>query len=89
LGDSSYYTKESKITRAYKKYMRDLAKALNNDLTVKESEITGIFEFEKEIAKVKFSYFICVAYFFLHSIIGHQVNKMLEVMKRSMHHSVV
>jgi hypothetical protein len=69
--------------------MHDLAQALSNGSTVNESEITSIFEFEKEIAKVKFSYFICVAYFFLHSIIGHQVIKMLEVMKRSMHHSVV
>jgi hypothetical protein len=69
--------------------MHDLAQALSNGSTVNESEITSIFEFEKEIAKVKFSYFIYVAYFFLHSIIGHQVIKMLAMMKRSIQRSAV
>ena len=42
--------------------MQGLAVALNNDTSVNTSEITDIFEFEKAIALVYFSYFIHIRY---------------------------
>ena len=47
---------DTPITAAYQKFMRDLAKALTNDTTMIEQDVTDIYEFEKNLAKVVLSF---------------------------------
>jgi predicted metalloendopeptidase len=69
LKDRSYYTKEDEVTIAYKDYIRDLAQALNNGVSVNDIDVNAIFDFEKEIAQVNLSCSIYVSYlFFLHPV---------------------
>ena len=37
---------------AYQNYIRDLARAMNNDRPINNTDVTAIFEFEREISKV-------------------------------------
>ncbi|CAF2049942.1 unnamed protein product [Rotaria magnacalcarata] len=51
LGQRQYYSNESKITIAYREFIRDLAKELSDDTSMVDTDVNEIFAFEKEIAK--------------------------------------
>jgi hypothetical protein len=68
LRDKSYYTTENNITIAYKNYIRDLAQALNNGTSINDTDVTAIFEFEKAIATVIVTYFICTTYILFYAV---------------------
>jgi hypothetical protein len=44
--------------------MRNLAQALNGDIPIHKSDVKDMFEFEKELAKVNFLYYLNIAYLF-------------------------
>jgi hypothetical protein len=54
LEHRNYYIGESKVTKAYQQYMRNVALEMTNMTSMIDSDVTGIFEFEKKIAKVSF-----------------------------------
>ena len=41
--------------------MRAMAVLLSNGTSINDTDITEMFEFEKDMAKVYFSYFICIS----------------------------
>ncbi|CAF3338801.1 unnamed protein product [Rotaria socialis] len=51
LGQRQYYSNESKITVAYREFIRDLAKELSDNTSMVDTDVNDIFAFEKEIAK--------------------------------------
>ncbi len=90
MKDRSYYTKESENTKAYKKFMLDFAQKLNGDKSIQKNDVDAMFQFEKEIAKVNLFYSLHNLYpFFIHSIIGPEVNKVFEEMKPFTQHLVI
>ena len=71
---------------AYRQFIRDLAAALTNDTSMIDQDVKEIFAFEKTISKVRLS-ILCIStvsfkHFLLRSIIGHLMNRVLEIMKQ-------
>lgn len=52
MGQKQYYASETNVTAAYRQYMSDLTTTLANDVSMIESDVKDIFEFEKTLAKV-------------------------------------
>jgi predicted metalloendopeptidase len=82
LEDRTYYLTESNITQAYRKFMKDIALTLTNDISMIDNDVNSIYAFEQLISKViifrcKYS----LSHFFPHSTFGHIPNKM-HVMKK-------
>ncbi|CAF1121062.1 unnamed protein product [Rotaria sp. Silwood1] len=51
LGERQYYTSETNITEAYRRFMRDLTTALANNPSWIDNDVDNIFEFEKKISE--------------------------------------
>ncbi|UJR12864.1 hypothetical protein I4U23_017038 [Adineta vaga] len=51
LEDRSYYINDTKITKSYRQFMRNIIIALNNDISINDIDIDNIFNFEKSIAQ--------------------------------------
>ena len=71
LEDRNYYVNETNVTKAYRQFIQDLSLALTNDTSMIDNDVTDIFEFEQEIAKVNLALsYILFASFLFHSTIG-------------------
>jgi hypothetical protein len=84
LPQRQYYANESDLTVAYRHFMWELAKALTNNTTAMlEQDVEDIFQFEKNISRVRLSQIkYCISFILLCSIIGQMMNNELEIMKQ-------
>ncbi len=62
LEHRNYYIGESRVTKAYQQFMRNVALELTNLTSMIGNDVTDIFQFEKKIAKVIFCLFIGILY---------------------------
>ena len=83
LPQRQYYANESDLTVAYRHFMWELARALTNDTLMLEQDVEDIFQFEKNISRVRLSQIkYCISFILLYSIIGQMMNNELEIMKQ-------